>query len=105
MLTDPVGPARQILTVSISTIRGKSSDDQTCILKPGDHEFIKDPSFVAYWSCRHDCTEDGILRGINNNVFVPMEPMKEDIFARVIDGLSKSPRTKPYAVNFIKNSN
>ena len=34
--------------VSISTIREGQSYDDACTLQPGDHPFIKSPSFVAY---------------------------------------------------------
>ena len=47
VLTDPFGPADQVLTTSVATIRSKRYDD-TCILKPGCHELVVDPSYVVY---------------------------------------------------------
>ena len=101
LLTNPVGPAKQVLTVTVSTIRG-SNYDRTCVLDKGDHSFINGPSFVAYWFCRHDCTEKAIHEAIANDMFVPMEPLREEVFDRVVAGLHKSPHTAPFAKTFIR---
>lgn len=105
LLTDPVGPAKQILTVTVSTLRGNKFDDHTCIINAGEHDFLKQPSFVAYWTCRCDCSESHILNGIASKLFIPMQPLKEEIFKRVIAGVEKSAHTKPFAKKFLKDSN
>lgn len=104
LLTNPIGPAKQILTVTVSTLRGNKFDDHTCIINAGEHDFIKQPSFVAYWACRCDCVESQILNGISSKMFTPMQPLKEDVFARVIAGVEKSAHTKPFAKKFLKDS-
>lgn len=105
LLTDPIGPVKQVLTVTVSKVKGNRSDDRTCLLNAGDHAFIGIPSYVAYRWCRHDCTEAHILNCVGSRLFEPMEMLREDVFARVIEGLDKSPHTPPFAKKMIRGAN
>ena len=44
---DPLDDVSKMLLVSISTVRHIRPDD-TCILRPDDHPFIRQESFVDY---------------------------------------------------------
>lgn len=102
LLTAPTGPAKQVLTVNISTLRGNRGDDSTCLLDIGDHEFIKHRSYVAYWSCRHDCTEAHILNCVGSKLFEPKGMLREDVFVRIIEGMDRSPHTPLFAKKMIR---
>ncbi len=105
LLTDPVGPAKQILIVTVSTLRGSKFDDRTCIINAGEHDFIKQQSYVVYSACRCDCFERHIHDGIANKMLSPMHLLREDVFTRVLAGVEKSPHTKPFAKKFLRDSN
>ena len=68
LLTDPSGPANLVLMVGVATVQG-SIFDSTCILKAGDHTFIKHPSYVAYALCRVE-PADKLIKGVENKFFV-----------------------------------
>jgi hypothetical protein len=99
VLTDPCGPANQVLMVSVATLRDKGCDT-TCLLKPGDHEFIKVDSYIAYSFCRLEWA-DKLITAVNNGALVDKGLLDERIFDRVLTGLRKSPSTKPFAVQFL----
>lgn len=99
VLTDPCGPANQVLMVGVATLRDKGCD-MTCVLKPGDHEFIKVESYVAYSFCRIECA-DKLVTGVKNGVFVDKGLLDEKIFDRVLTGVRKSHSAKPFAVQFL----
>ena len=101
VLTDPCGPANQVLLVGIATLRDKGCD-MTCVLKPGDHEFIKIDSYVAYSFCRIEWA-DKLVTGVKNGDFVDKGLLDEEIFGRVLTGLRKSHSTKPFAVQFLED--
>ena len=99
VLTDPCGPANQVLMVGIATLRDKGCD-MTCVLKRGDHEFIKVESYVAYSFCRVEWA-DKLAAGVQKGTFVDKGLLDEKIFDRVLAGLRKSRSTKPFAIQFI----
>lgn len=103
LLTDPVGPAKQVLTVSVMTLRENKKYDQTCILKPGDHEFIRHDSLVAYATCRIDFASR-LIQGVVSGEFVEKQKLKDDVFSRVIEGIIRSRAVKPFALQFFKES-
>lgn len=99
ILTDPCGPANQVLMVGVATLRDKGCDT-TCVLKPGAHEFIKVESYIAYSFCRVEFA-DKLTAGVQKGAFVGKELLDEEIFGRVLTGLRKSRSTKPFAIQFI----
>lgn len=48
LLTNPMGAARLVLLVSVSSVRAGLYHDPTCYLYPGDHEFLRHQSHVVY---------------------------------------------------------
>jgi hypothetical protein len=48
ILTDPVGNPPVVVLVNISTYHGKSFEDSSVILTPGQHPYIQRDSYVAY---------------------------------------------------------
>lgn len=103
LLTDPVGPAKQVLMVNVSTIRGERYDS-TCVLDARDHPFLRRPSYVVYAASRTEPVSR-LMNGIAAGEFIAHELLKEEVFARVVAGIEKSPHTRPFAKTFLKESN
>lgn len=103
-LTDPVDPDNriaQILLVGIASIRPDEPPgyDKTCVLKPGDHPFIKHDSYVVYGKAVIIELRD-LYRNLANGTITPKEIMRADIFARVAAGVETSRMTQNHIVDF-----
>lgn len=105
VLTDPFDDTgngiSRVLLVSISSLR--DGCDRACILKPGDHPFIKHESFVVYRSARIE--EAGkIVSAVHNNIFQAHHPVSEQVMLRICQGLETSKHTAPKILKFYKLS-
>ena len=92
LLTDPVdisGTDKEILLVSLSTVRKNRPYDPTCILMPEDHQFIKHESFVLYAKARIE-KADTILRGVSSGKLIPRDMMSHSVVDRICVGLGQS---------------
>ena len=102
ILTDPVvdenDGTQRVLLVSISSVRSRY-DDSTCILRRGDHPFIRHESFVDYREARIELV-DALRRGVQNGVLVPQESIETSVFSRICTGLQNSPHTAPRFLKF-----
>lgn len=103
LLTDPIGPAKQVLMVNVSTIHGNRYDP-TCVLNAGDHPFLKQPSYIVYKASRTEPVSR-LMNGIASGEFTAHDLLKEQFFARVVAGIEKSPHTPRFAKTFLKESN
>ena len=97
LLTDPFGPAKQVLLVPICSVRGVH--DNSCLLVAGDHEFIKQESFVSYALARVEPAA-WLVDGVNKRLFIDKGLLETKIFQRVLAGLGISKFTKPFAKVF-----
>ena len=102
-LNDPHGPPRQVLLASVCTVPQAAPCDTTCILQPGDHEFIKHQSYVAYAKCRL-LDEAALIRGVQGGVMRDKGLIAQPVFDRIMHGLYQSNYTKPYMIEFIDAS-
>lgn len=98
ILCDPVGPQRQVVMVPVCTAR--RGCDRTCILQPDDHSFVKLESYVAYSLCRQE-PEDKLIRGTQTGLFVDKGLMAVQVFKKVLQGVRKSPFTKPFVLDYL----
>ncbi len=87
VLTDSlcIDSAQCNLLVPISTRDHLKMQDLTCELVKGDHEFIRHDSFVFYAKMRHEETSK-LLKAVTQGVFVTHEPVREEVFARILAG-------------------
>lgn len=90
---------RKVVAVPVCTIRRKKYDD-SCILQPGDHEFIKDLSYVGYKFCR-PILVDVIINNVQRGRFTDKGEISEAVFERVIKGLQHSDHTRPFVWYYI----
>jgi hypothetical protein len=102
LLTDPVGPPGFILTVTVCTV-GHARPDSTCILVPGDHQFITHESFVYYRDLREDIPAQRLIDGVKKGEFTDKGPMRSDVLERVLAGVRTSPFAAPFAKKFLDN--
>ena len=107
-ITEPVDSGNRmpcILLVSLASIRqGESGYDETCILQPADHPFIKHASYVVYRQAVIMELRD-LHRNLKNGIIKPKERAGVDVVARIVMGVEKSPSTKNYIVDFLRRAN
>jgi hypothetical protein len=99
LLTDPHGPAEQVLMVSCCSVPANNPCDTTTILAVGDHEFIKHASYVAFAKCRTEPASK-LIAGVASGQFVDKGLCSEEVFAKIIAGLYASDYVKPFATEF-----
>ena len=98
VLCDPTrlpgyGPRPCVVLVSVSSVRQGLPHDPTCVLQPGCHPFVQNPSYVRYRDARIDRADDLVER-VAQRVFVPHDPMPQAQFASIRAGLRVSPFVK-----------
>ncbi|GAV20832.1 hypothetical protein MMIC_P1807 [Mariprofundus micogutta] len=89
--------------VSISTIRDGKYYDNSCVLKAGEHDFIKRDSFVLYSRARIEPAEK-IMKGVECNEFIYKGIMNANSFQSICDGLMKSHHASPKVKKFFSDS-
>ncbi|MEP7246467.1 MAG: hypothetical protein ABI885_22700 [Gammaproteobacteria bacterium] len=103
VLNDPYGPANQVILAPVCSVGTKTVDD-SCLLAAGEHEFIKQASYVAYNLCRIE--EAGTLdRGLKKGLLVGKAAVSEELFTKIVRGLHKSKFTKPFTKTFLNEAN
>lgn len=104
-LTDPFDAPneipQQVLVVSVTTVYGRLGEDSTCLLYPGDHEFIKDKSYIAYSRWRY-LTPRQIQTAEAQGLAREKTPLNPAVFQRVRAGIFQSARVAPCARDFLQ---
>ncbi|MGR3174046.1 MAG: hypothetical protein ACUZ8N_05550 [Candidatus Scalindua sp.] len=70
------------LCVNVTT---KKDRDMSCILKAGDHEFIKHDSVINYGDAIIPKI-DKLIEAINKGLMEPNEPIDDDLLSEIING-------------------
>ena len=96
ILLDPVevigyGSRPHVLLASVVSIKPGMIVDDSCLLRQGDHPFIRHDSFVDYRFTRLDPAEDLQAR-VADGVFDVKEPCSSDLIQRIVSGAIKSKR-------------
>lgn len=91
VILDPEEITKNTIIVPIDTLRSKKQD-QTTILDPGDHEFVKTKSFLNYNRAKIRSVTF-IEQMIESGKAKIQPPMKPDVLDRIIRGLRKSEHT------------
>lgn len=94
ILTEPYGPAQQVVMVPICTIK-HDRHDLTCVVEVGEHEFIKAQSFVSYSEGRVEAASV-LQKGVAKGFFVPKEQANQRLFDKIFAGVRKSNRSRPF---------
>lgn len=96
MLTDPERGSERFVAVMVRTT--KHFTDNTVVLKPGDHPFIRHSSSVHYSSAGFFSAR-AVSRALARGTCHLLDDMSPDLLRRVRDGLLESPHT----VNAVKD--
>jgi hypothetical protein len=94
ILWGPAGDAEACLMAMLTTLRAHS--DRSCILRPGDHPFIRHETAVAYNNVRR-YTGAALAAEIASGTARRRDPVSPDVLARLRAGFFASPRT-PHAM-------
>lgn len=88
------------LLVPICTIRGKF--DPACKVAPGEHGFIEDESYVAYYYMNQ--YKVAVLeKQISDGAIYPDEAVKADLLKRICDGVALSSHAPPVEKKYYKS--
>ncbi len=88
ILTDRCQDGMHLL-VSLSTIKPGRFHDNACIVEPGEHRFVKRPSFIEYRRPRRD-TASHLVTCVNGWTFTPHDDVTDAVFKRICHGIHES---------------
>lgn len=91
--TDPDATGRQVV-VSVTSWTNNYCDD-TCILEPHMHPFIRHRSWILYRAARMEAAAD-LEAGLEQRIFEAREPMNGQVFLQIRNGLCRSIHTPRY---------
>lgn len=74
------------LFVNVTT---KKDRDMSCILKPGDHEFVTRDSEINYGDAK-TAEIDKLTEAMNKSIIEPQEPVTNDLLNRILEGALNS---------------
>ena len=83
---------KRVALVNISSVHINVYCDSTCILKPGDHAFVKRESYVRYDKAQVEKI-DILIGKVKEGVYIPHQPMVSEVCDRICKGLIESPHT------------
>ncbi|CNK97653.1 Uncharacterised protein [Yersinia aldovae] len=99
----PIHACECVLVVNITTIYpAPARHDPACILRCGEHEFIRHDSYVFYQDAIIWKVPSVIARQQSGEL-IPKNDMDESIFKRVLAGFEKSDFTSPKNRKFYKS--
>lgn len=84
-------PDGKFFLVTVATWRNHLCDE-TCILDPGSHEFIKVKSYVLFRKSRIE-RGSTLLRGVQSGMFTQLAPVDAAVLSAVCAGVLASDQT------------
>jgi hypothetical protein len=85
--SDPAIDPDHVVLVNFTTFKPKEED--CCIVKPGEHPFIRQRSCIRYKDARAPSVNELEVL-VEKSLMSPREPVSEDLLARIRSGASKS---------------
>lgn len=107
LITDPIENCdtkiKETLMVSLSTIKPQNPFDDTCIIRPNEHPFIKHDSFVFYRKTAiQDCNK--LIIGVNKGIFEAKGIIESTVFNRICNGIESSRYTPQKCLKFYRRA-
>lgn len=93
-------PQSQHALVSISTIRLGQYHDPSCIIDVGEHEFVREKSFVKYQMARLE-KSDHLIKCVAGWTFTEKPPVSETLLVRIIAGVELSDFTPKFVQDYV----
>jgi hypothetical protein len=101
VVTEPDSESFECVIVSIATLRGNC--DQTVVLQPGDHPFIRHPSVVFFADARI-VDARRLDQAIAAGKCERHQPCSSELLAEVCKGIITSPHTPQKVIAFCKRA-
>jgi hypothetical protein len=88
---------RHVLLASVCSMKDFGLyNDETCVIQPGEHPFVKKPSFIHYGLLRSE-PEQAVLDSLANGYYVARsDAFSSELLRRVADGVAISKHVKRY---------
>ena len=74
--------------------------DRTCVLRPGDHPFIRHESYIDYRHCRTDCLIHS-SKMLESGYWIRCEKAADQLVERIVDGARRSEHTRPRVLKLL----
>lgn len=100
LLTHGLGEEEEVLMLSLSTLNPSIRCDDSCVIEPGEHPFVSRRSYVRYDKPRL-VRKAAILRAVETGVFFPHQSVSDALYARICEGLLRSPFAAPATKAFL----
>jgi len=91
IIIDPEEYTKNTIVIPVNTLRSQKQD-QTTLLKPGDHEFVKDLSFANYSFARIRSVTF-IEQLIKDGKAKIKDPINNSVLEKILMGIRKSEHT------------
>lgn len=88
----------EAIIVNVTT--KKENKDDTCILRADDHDFIKHDSVINYGDTIKT-TINKIEQAIDLKIFIPQNPVSDDLLKKILEGALNSPDLPPKFLKYI----
>lgn len=88
-----------VLAVNLSTVNALIDCDNTCILKIGDHPFIKHDSYILYRKA-DIFGVNSISRSVDDGSFSTHQPFNDIAFEKILAGFAISKEVRPKIKSF-----
>lgn len=92
-----------LLLVNCTSVEGKARIDETCLLKQGDHPFIKKDSFILYSEARIEPLLF-IENGIKIGRFTKKEIVDDELYIKILKGLFTTKKIHQRYIRFAKRA-
>ena len=93
------GGFEMVVWVSIASYQSSRVCDETCLLYPDDHPFIKHKSYV-YYTLAEAKPVSVVQRNLQNGLYVRKEQFSEAVFQKIYEGF-KPPGTKNFVLEYL----
>ena len=97
ILTNPAGSHSQVIMVNITSWR--TGSDETCIIWPEEHPFIKGQSVVFYQKA--SMVKESNIALIKRNGRA-LEPLSDRLLTKICEGICKSDQTPTQVKEFYR---
>jgi hypothetical protein len=99
VLSDPSVDSENVVIVNLTT--HTLGEEQHCVLKKGDHPFLKHKTAVRYWQAKTlSVVEFEVL--VKKNLLRPNAPLSPELLDRIRDGASQSTSCRLAVARFLK---
>ena len=89
--------------VTVTTLKSSKVQDTSCILRAGDHPFIKHDSVVGF-KFAAAMSSIAIFNGLNSGALIRKEAMPAATLERILEAAKTSRRTPPHIKEMLRQA-